>query len=328
MVITILSFLGLAALIFFSGKRLSLYGDIIAEYSGLGKAWFGLIMMASVTSLPELTVGISSVTMVGSADLAMGDVVGSCVFNLFILSLLDTLLPAQPLFTKASGSHILAAALSIILMALVGMGMFLPYDIIVIEWIGLSSLLFIIVYFFSIRIIFQNEQKIRLKEVLRSQVTTITLKRAVLYYILNAVIVVVSAYFLPDIAEQIAIDSGLGASFVGTLFLAASTSLPEAAVSYTAIRIGAIDLAVGNLIGSNIFNILILAIDDIFYTKGPLLKDVADENIISIFSVIIMTAICIGGLVFRSERKRFLMGWDTLLISLVYLINLLLLYHL
>lgn len=328
MILTLIFFLALAALIFFSGKRLSFYGDIIAGYSGLSKAWFGLIMMASVTSLPELTVGISSVTTVGSADLAMGDVIGSCIFNLFILSLLDAFLPTQPLFAKASGSHILAAALSIILLALVGMGMFLPYNIILIEWIGLSSLLFIIVYFLSIRIIFQNEQKMRLKEVVGTQLPAITLKKAVLYYLLNALIVVGSAYLLPGIAEEIATKTGLGASFVGTLFLAASTSLPEAAVSYSAIRIGAIDLAVGNLIGSNIFNILILAIDDIFYTKGPLLKDVSDENIISVFSVIIMTAICIGGLVFRSEKKRFFMGWDTLLISMVYLINLLLLYYL
>lgn len=328
MIFTLLSFVVLASLIFFSGKRLSFYGDVIAECSGLGKAWFGLIMMAAVTSLPELTVGISSVAVVGSADLAMGDVIGSCVFNLFILSLLDVFLKEQPLFSKASGSHILAAALSIILMALVGMGMFLPYNIVLIEWIGVSSLVFIIVYFLSIRIIFRNEQRIRMKQVVKPHLSTITLKRAVFYYILNAIVVVGAAYLLPGIAEEIAASTGLGASFVGTLFLAASTSLPEAAVSYSAIRIGAIDLAVGNLIGSNIFNILILAIDDIFYTRGPLLKEVSDENIISIFSVIIMTAICIGGLTFRSEKKRFLMAWDTILISLMYVINLVLLYYL
>jgi cation:H+ antiporter len=328
MALSIITFILLASLIFFSGKKLSLYGDIIAEYSGLGKAWFGLIMMAAVTSLPELTVGISSVAVVGSADLAMGDVIGSCVFNLFILSLLDAFMPTQPLFSKASASHILAAALSIILVALVGMGMFLPQEIVVIEWIGISSLVFIIVYFFSIRIIFRNEQRIRLKEVIEPHLPSITLKKAILYYILNALIVVGAAFLLPGIAEKIAKESGLGESFVGTLFLAASTSLPEAAVSISAVRIGAIDMAVGNLIGSNIFNILILAIDDIFYTKGQLLKNVSDKNLISIFSVIIMTAICIAGLTFRSEKKKFLMTWDTLLISLVYIINLLLLYYL
>jgi cation:H+ antiporter len=328
MAISIIIFLILAFLIFSSGKRLSIYGDIIAEYSGLGKAWFGLIMMAAVTSLPELTVGISSVTVVGSADLAIGDVLGSCVFNLFILSLLDAFMPGKPLLSKASGSHILAAALSIILIALVGMGMYLPQHIILIEWIGISSLIFIVVYFFSIRIIFRNEQKIRLKTLVEPRIPSINLQKAILYYIFNAVIVVSAAFFLPGIAENISVESGLGESFVATLFLAASTSLPEAAVSLSAIRIGAIDLAVGNLIGSNIFNILILAIDDIFFTKGPLLKYVSDENIISIFSVIIMTAICIAGLTFRSERKRFLMAWDTILISLVYIVNLLLLYYL
>ncbi len=328
MATSIIGFLVLAFIIFFSGKRLSIYGDMISEYSGFGKAWFGLIMMAAVTSLPELAVGISSVAVVGSADLAIGDVIGSCVFNLFILSLLDAFMPAQPLFSKASGNHILAAALSIILIALVGMGMFLPQNIILIEWIGISSFIFIVVYFLSIRIIFRNEQRIRLKTLVEPHIPNISLKKAILYYILNAIVVVSAAFILPGIAEKISVQSGLGESFVGTLFLAASTSLPEAAVSLSAIRIGAVDLAVGNLIGSNIFNILILAIDDIFYTKGPLLKYVSDENIISIFSVIIMSSICIAGLTFRIERKRFLMAWDTLLISLMYIANLLLLYYL
>ena len=115
---------------------------------------------------------------------------------------------------------------------------------------------------------------------------------------------------------------------MGTLFLAASTSLPEVAVSYSAIRMGSFDLAVGNLIGSNLFNILILSIDDAFYTQGHLLKDASDSNIISVFSVLIMTGIVIASLTYRSPRKSFFLAWDTLLIMAVYIANLLMLYYL
>ncbi|MEZ4822508.1 MAG: hypothetical protein R2942_08840 [Ignavibacteria bacterium] len=81
-----------SAAIVYAGIKLSFYGDRIAEQTGLGKAWIGLIMMASITSLPELITGISSVAIVNAPDLAAGDIFGSCVFNLFILSILDVLL--------------------------------------------------------------------------------------------------------------------------------------------------------------------------------------------------------------------------------------------
>lgn len=332
MIGSLLLFTVLATLIFFSGKRLSLYGDAIAIHLGLGKAWIGLILMASVTSLPELTVGISSVTMVGSADLALGDVMGSCVFNLFLLSLMDALVPGVPLSSKVSGSHILAAAMSIILVALVGLALYLPPNVVLVSWIGLSSFAFVAVYVVSVRLVYQYELKVVAATVVpkgtAGALPPVTLKRAALLYAAHAVVVVGAALFLPPIAETIARESGLGESFVGTLFLAASTSLPEAAVSISAARMGSFDLAVGNLVGSNLFNILILAVDDVFYTRGHLLKDASDTNLVSVFSVIIMTSVAIAGLAYRSSRKVFRLAWDALLIAAVYVGNLLVLYYL
>jgi cation:H+ antiporter len=327
---SLLLFVVLAALIFFSGKKLSEYGDMIARHMGLGRAWIGLVLMASVTSLPELSVGISSSALAGSADLALGDVMGSCVFNLFILSMLDVFVRGEPLLFKASPSHMLAAALSIILVALVGMGLFLPTNITIIKWIGLSSILFIVVYFISMRLIYFYEAKLLLAQVAKEAepVPPISFKRAVWLYVINAGVVIGAALFLPGLAQNIATASGWGESFVGTFFLAASTSLPEVAVSYSAIRMGAVDLAVGNLIGSNLFNILILSVDDMFYNKGPLLKDASDSNLVSVFSVIMMTAVVIASLAYRRPRKSFLMAWDSLIISGIYIGNLVLLYYL
>ena len=84
--------------------------------------------MASVTSLPELMVGISSSAIVESADLAAGDILGSCLFNLAVLAVMDAFLPKnKPLFSHASQSHVLAAALGLILISMVGIGLFLSY---------------------------------------------------------------------------------------------------------------------------------------------------------------------------------------------------------
>ncbi len=93
--ISFAGFIVCAAIIFYAGKRLSYYGDALAELTGLGKAWIGLILMAAVTSLPELVVGISSTVLVQSADLAVGDILGSCAFNLGILSMMDFFMPKE-----------------------------------------------------------------------------------------------------------------------------------------------------------------------------------------------------------------------------------------
>ncbi len=326
----IAGFLICATIVFFAGKRLSLYGDLLAEATGFSKGWIGLILLASVTSLPELMVGISSAAIVQSADLAVGDILGSCVFNLAILAMLDAFVKDRhPLTSVISTSHVVNAGLGIILLGLVGLAIFLPNDYPVIPWIGFSSILFIIVYVVSIRIIYNHEQN---HKSVREQTNQAPhgqrdLRKITGPFILYALIIIIAALALPYFAEGIADMTGLGKSFVGTFFLAASTSLPEVAVSVSAVRRGSLDLSVGNLLGSNIFNILILAIDDIFYPKGLLLKDASDFHLLSVFSTILMTAVVVIGLGVRTPGKRFWLAWDALIIIIIYFINLYLLYR-
>ena len=331
MILLITGFLFCAALIFFSGTRLARYGHQIADITGMKKAWFGLIMMASVTSLPELFVGISSAGIVGSADLAVGDILGSCVFNLAILSLLDAFSKKTNIFSVAAQSHVLAGSLGIILLSFVGLGLFLPQKFVALDWISFISLLFIVVYLLSVKLVYQYDQNhlplVPEKTVDETQNKN-TLKKVILMYLLNALVVIGAALVLPYFAQKISEQTGLGQSFIGTLLLAASTSLPEVAVSIAAIRMGSVDMAVGNLMGSNLFNIFILALDDFFYTKGNLLSDASESHMVSVFSTIIMTAIAITGLTYRAKEKRFLLAWDTLLILCMYIFNMVLLYKL
>lgn len=330
MLYSILGFSVCAVIIFFAGKRLSYYGDLLAELTGLGKAWIGLILMSAVTSLPELMVGISSVTIVQSADLAVGDIMGSCAFNLGILSIMDVFTPRKnPLLGSVSQSHILAAALGIMLIALAGMGLFLDVDYILTPSIGVTSLSFALLYFLSIRLIYNYQQTHPVASSGHSDAhPTISLKQVISRYAFFALIIIVTALALPHFAEKLAETTGLGQSFVGTLFLAISTSLPEIAVSLAAIRLGATDMAVGNLLGSNIFNIFILFLDDVFYSKGHLLKDASDANISSVFFVVLMSATAIIGLIFPAKEKKWYMGLDTLTIFIFYILNIILLYQL
>lgn len=325
-------FVACAVVVFLTGRKLSYYGDIISGLTGLGRAWVGLILLASVTSLPELISGISAVAIVQEPDLAVGGILGSCAFNLFVFAVMDYFISGnKPIFFVASQNHVLAAIMGIMLFAITGASLFLPDDIIVLPWIGLSSFLFILIYFLSMRMIYRFEMRqlaLVKAEEKSTQEHPITLKKAALLFALYSLVIIIVAMFLPYFAEHIADKTGLGKSFVGMLFLAASTVLPEIAVSIGAIRQGFVDLAVGNLLGSNLFNIFILSIDDLFYTKGHLLKDASDANIIPVFSLIIMAALIIMGLTYRPAYKKYKLTIITVLIFAVYIINLIILYRL
>ncbi|HRH68151.1 MAG TPA: hypothetical protein PLB89_01460 [Flavobacteriales bacterium] len=319
-------FLLCALAIWFSGTHLARLGDRLAEITGLGRAWLGLVLMATVTSLPELFVGIGSAGIHGNADLAVGDVLGSCVFNLLILSVLDAFHRGPGLLRAVEPKQVLSAALGIVLLALVGFGLFLPDPYTVMGWVGILSIVFVGVYLVAMRMMYKHLGHGPAPDHADAPDRS-GLKRVVLWYAVHAAVVITAALFLPGFAETITEETGLKASFVGTLLLATSTSLPEVAVSVAALRIGAVDMAVSNLLGSNLFNIVILAIDDLVYRGGFLLKDASDAHLLSVLSTIIMSAIVIVGLTFRTAPKRYLLAWDTFLILTVYIVNLILLFR-
>ena len=332
MALNVAGFLLCSVLIFYHGTKLSYYGDLISIKSGLGKAWVGLILMASVTSLPELVIGISSVTVVQSADLAVGNVLGSCVFNLAILSLLDAILPGQPVLTRVPVSNVLAATLGTILLCLVGLGLYLPDEFQIMNWIGGTSLGFLVIYLISIRLLHTYGKKsnpaIGAVNPPEESADKLSLRYVILWYAVHAAMVIAAAVVLPYFSEQIAIATGIGQSFVGTLMLAASSSLPEVAVSVAAARIGNAEMAVGNLFGSNIFNILLLTVSDIFYVSGNLLKEASESNMVTVLAIITMNAIAIAGLTFRPEKKAFrFFAWDSTLILLLYLATMLFIFY-
>lgn len=327
-----IAFIVCTSVILYCGTRLSRYGDVIAEKTGLGRTWIGIVLMASVTSLPELVTGISSVTYADTPDIAVGDILGSCVFNMFILAFLDALHPKRPLSTQAHHGHVLSAAFGILLLGIVALSIFLKERILPFGWIGPYTFVFILIYLIAMRLVYSYEKRqiaqfVKERTVeLELRYSEISTRKAVINYMVNALFVIIAATFLPKIGQGIAEETGLGETFVGNIFIALSTSLPEVVVSIAAVRIGAIDLAIGNLFGSNIFNIFILALDDIFFMKGPLLSYVTQNHIISALSAILMTTLAILGLTYRAERKRLFLAWDSLGIIMLYFINIILIY--
>jgi cation:H+ antiporter len=328
-----LEFILCSAVIVFCGTNLSRYGDVIAEKTGLGRAWIGLILMASVTSLPELITGISSVALANTPDIALGDIMGSCVFNLAIISLMDILHGSTPLFSKAEHGHILSAGFGVVLIGIASVSILANDLIPSLGNIGLYTLAIIVIYGIGIRSVFLFEKKKIAKFVDEMAQAVyyehITTREAVIKYLLNAIVIIGAATWLPFISDRLATATGLGQSFFGAVFVAMTTSLPELVVSISALKIGATDMAIANLFGSNMFNIFILAVDDIVYVKGPLLSAISANHAITGFIAVLMTGIAIISLTYRLEKKPLLrLGWDAVAILLAYSLNIYLLYSL
>lgn len=322
--LNILGFIACAAVIVFSGTKLSFYGDKIADLTGMSKAWIGLILMASVTSLPELITGISAVAIVKAPDLAAGDIFGSCVFNLLILSVLDARIKS-PLLSVVKASHIVAAIFGIVLLTVAGMAIYLAEEIPSLLWISSSTFLLIGIYLVAVWGIFKYEHSSLIESPPPANLLTPShpadLKKIIGGYAINALVLFGGAVFLPYFGENIAAHTGLGDTFFATLFIAAATSLPELVVSLAALRMGSLDMAVGNLLGSNIFNMFILGIDDVFYRDGSLFRDISSSHLISVFITIIMTAVVGLGLLFKPRKKQvWLFSLDTFIILILYLV--------
>jgi cation:H+ antiporter len=314
-------FLFAAAVIVIAGVRLARYGDVLGEKSGLGRSWIGVVLVAATTSLPELFTGFGATALAPLPDIAVGDVLGSCMFNLLILSLMDAVQP-QPLGARAHQGHALAVGFGLILIGVAGLGLAAGNRLPAVGWVGAYSPLLIALYFVSMRVIFKHEQHRRardLQEVAEQlQYGAVSLRTAVTRYAVAAAAVIAAALWLPHLGAELARETGLGEAFVGSLFIAITTSLPEVVVSLAAVRMGAIDLGIANVLGSNLFNLLILGLDDVFFSEGPLLGAVNASHGIAVLAVVTMNGLFLTGLTYRVITKRFAVTWDTGAIAAVY----------
>lgn len=280
-------FFVLAAIIIYAGPKLSRYGDIIAEKTGLGRNWIGVVLLALVTSLPEVATSAAAAVL-KLPDVVFGNVFGSNLFNLIIIGVLDFMTP-RPALQTASRNHLITSSYGAMMMALAllplilynipGLG-FTPAKL---GFIDASSLVIIVLYIVGMRQIFLREQedaRVEAIEVLPPKYKTISQDQAYPAFIFYALLIIGAGIGLSYTADAISTfeinlfgkSYEIGQSLVGIILMAVVTSLPELMVSIGAARLGAVDMAVGNVLGSNMFNMLIIGIADVFYTDGSLLN--------------------------------------------------------
>ena len=316
-----------------AGMKLSRLGAIIGEKLKIGSTWVGLVLLAAVTSMPEM---ITSCTAgaIEAPDIAVGNLFGSNLFNLAILGLLGLLMPRLARWDDKGKGHILSCGLSQIILSIALLAIVIYkvagdkasfQEMSLAQFpVGLCSIIILAFYMFSMFLLFVYE-----KDKGKTDGDVLSYKdekllSASLKFILFALIIVGAGWrmvVLGNILAEIPIDLFgihivLGQSVIGTFFLAVATSLPEFTVCFAAVKMGAVDMAIGNVFGSNIFNIATVFLADVFFTEGPILAHISSVHVITGLLVILIGLVFILG----TNYQRLFVGLRRLPLSITIVV--------
>lgn len=320
-----LFFILTAAGIVLAATQLAKYGDVIALRTGLGGMFIGVLLMAGATSLPEVLTSVSSLNQ-NSPNLAAGNLLGSNTFNMFLLAILDIAHRNQRILRKAALKHAVTGSLAVFMIGLVVFFMLADIQW-KIGWMGFDSLILIAVYILSVRIIHKENTGVSLsKEKPFVPLGTPKLWIGMLGFMLAAAALVVLTPIMVKNANIIADKTGLGATFIGTTLVALVTSLPELVTTLAAIKIGAADMAIGNLFGSNLFNMFAIGLTDAFYTQGRFLAAIDPSFLLVGVTGLLLTSMGLIGNLVKMEKRIWFIEFDALAIFVFYFASLFLLY--
>jgi len=316
-------FATVAAIIIFAGSKLSVLAEKLAELLNISSSTIGLLLVSIITSLPELSTSLGAVLNVGEPNLAVGNTMGSDLFNLMIIALCDLLFRKRGLL-RQTAHRIVPLVHYLMMISAIILTLTLPNSI---SLLGLNfnigSLgvigLYLFIFFRTHKSGDGHPAPSRLEN--RSE-----LGKTIAQFSVAAAVIVAAGMILAQLGDRIAGQTGLEQSFVGTLFLALATSLPELTVSITAMKIGAYDLMLGNILGSNMFNVFAVAISDLAYRKEALhMPENISLNLLFIAGCAMAMALVAAGAMKQKKAAR-IVAWESIVMIGLYATGLYALY--
>ena len=303
-----------------AGIRLAPYGEALGRHLKIGQGWVGLIFLATLTSIPELTTTVTGAS-IGAPNIALGNAFGSNLFNVAIIGVVDILLMRRrpgSFLAQVRPYHTISGGMAILLTALAMLGILWKPEGSV---LGISPISFLILigYCMGVFLLFRAEKE--QEEEAAPGKGTMSLLGAVIGFIVCGAIIVVSGIFLVYASKEIALSTGLSATFMGAILVAIVTSLPELSTSIGALRIGAHDMIVGNLFGSNMFNILTIFFADAAFRGGSIYGGLGvgeSDQLLVAGCGIILTGIAVVSIAARSRRRVLGVGLDSVVLLAVY----------
>jgi cation:H+ antiporter len=293
-------FLLSALVIVVAATFLTSTADIIASKTGLGHLWVGSLLLAGATSLPELVTAVAA-ALAGSAELAAGDVFGANMLNMSKLTVLLALFGGYLVLQRLAPAQTWLAASAILMTGMATLFAVLKTDFRILS-VSMPGVIILVTYVVVFLVLRRHSKAIEEPEGTDS---SHSLRWAWTIFGLCALLILLAGPLLAVSAQRVADLTGIASSFMGVLALAFVTSLPELTSAFTAIRIGAPNLAVATIYGTNSFNIVALGVADLFYSDGKLFSDLGAGTVSAGLFAILLTGLGMLQLVLRRPLKRF-----------------------
>lgn len=278
--------------------KLSFYVDELDKKTNVSGAFLGGVMLAAVTSLPELFTSISSTLFLNEVNLVSGNILGSNIFNLTILGCLVLFGVKAFKESTITASHRNTLKLLMVI-----------YGIIFIANVIGRDFTFFGVSFFSIAILVLYVKGAKTMSVDESSDETgestcdLTVKQIMIRFVILSIGLIICSIAITMVTDVIAKELNLGVTLAGALLLGVATSLPELTASIALVKKGNFNAMTGNIFGSNLFNCGILFLADIMYIKGSIYQP-SDQGYLLILFGFVCTVVAYGMLKVKSEQVK------------------------
>lgn len=315
--ILLLIYIILASLVVTSSIYLSKYVDALDKKTNLSGAFIGGVILAAITSLPELFTSLTAVTILDQPELVQGNVYGSNIFNLTIISVCVFISLKTFKDTNISKTHTGTLVFTILMFILSLVGIYLPekYTIsIAILKVNIVSILIILLYIMNLRIV-KNDTISTDDE---GNNLPLTVQQIIIRFTLFSILLVALSIVLTNVSDTLSDKLKLGKTVAGAIFLGIATSLPELTSSINLVRLKNFNAAVGNITGSNLFNFTILCFGDLLYKGGSIynsykgnltnFSEITNANIGSIIIIIFALISSILSILILKYRKSTLIS--------------------
>ncbi len=309
------------------GVRMTRAARDLAHRTGLGELLVGAVLVGAATSLAGITTSVTAAWS-GHAGLAVSNAFGGIAAQTAFLAIADIVYRRANLeHAAASVENLVVCAFLLCLLGIHVGGAATPSF----SFMGIHPVtpILVVAYFFGLYVLVKTHrspmwiprrtddtrpESIGYRSGVRSSVGGLWL-----IFTTSAAAVAGSGWLLAQVAVPFSVLTGLSESFVGGTFTAIATSLPELIIAITAVRMGALNLAVGDIIGGNAFDTLFVAISDMVYRAGPIYGAISNAEVLWLAITILMTAVLLMGLLYRQRHGIGNIGVESVLLSVIYL---------
>ncbi len=322
------AFIGASVVIFFSGLRMTGLADRLADQTGLGEAIVGAVLLGAATSLSGIIVSVTA-ALDGRASLAFSNSVGGIAAQTLFLAFADMFYRKINLEHAAADlGNVFQGIVLMVLLTLPFLALTSPaFTIWAVHPVSFAIPLVYAAGLYAGRMVHDApmwepvdtaDTKTDQPDEEDAQSRAQSTQRLFLTFALLMLLMGTAGYVIAKTASTLADRLDIADSLVGALATAIVTSMPELVTTVAAVRRGALQLAVGGIIGGNTFDTLFLTASDVAYREGSLYHAVGDAGYYWIASALLMSGVLIGGLILRQKQGPGKIGIESVLLLMIY----------